>query len=52
MKERNIVYKRYAYRRISHAIEHIENGDIDMALSLLKQAKRAEEKRIRDDDKR
>lgn len=42
---------RALFREISHAIEHIENGNIELAISLLKMALANNERQMRKGDK-
>lgn len=46
-----MVNNRYMYKRIAHAIEHIERGSPEIAISLLKSAVKDDKDRIREGDK-
>lgn len=42
---------RYIHKQISHAIEHIENGDYELALNLLKASIKEDKDKVREGDR-
>ena len=42
---------RHIHKQISHAIEHIENGDYELALNLLRGSIKEDELKVREADR-